>query len=120
MKLEDHARSSVARRLIQRYTTPIALERSEIVSDGAGGRRANPLVTLPVRNRYFGPVTAPALLGIDEQGRRLEERHVLLSVAGDDIRAGDRFTVGTKRYVVEHVVSDGPEVVARVLRVTGG
>lgn len=120
MKLEDHARRSVTRRLIRRYKVSIIIERKATVTDGAGGVTKGATTFMPAKDRYFAPFAAAPILGVDALGRRVEERLVLVSVVGDDILAGDRFTVGTKSYEITQVIQDGPELIAEVTRVHSG
>lgn len=92
--------------LIASEPVSIALSRPPAkVDDGAGGRVSTGVPTLqPVTDRFFADVTEDErFYSRNTIGQAVVTEHVLIGRYNDDIREGDYWDQGGRRFVVEYV-----------------
>lgn len=90
---------------IRENPVPIAIEREERVSDGAGGYRTAKRTLPPFQGRLVQPRERPS--DTQEPVARRASRWLLLAPADADLQAGadpsDRFEAMGKRFVVREI-----------------
>lgn len=81
----------------------IALTASVGTRTNAGGVSRRPGEPRNPVRRYFAAVAADARRLVTFEGERLEIRHVLIGMPGDDIRENDTFSIGNRKFQVVEV-----------------
>jgi hypothetical protein len=111
------AQRQQTKNLIRTAGRPIALHRPQgLIDDGAGGKKraAGNDERFPEVQRFFGAVsslgrgatTKPMEWVTTSLGEKYSAWYVLIGEFDDDIKIGDYFFVGKKKYVVEFLHED--------------
>lgn len=86
--------------MIQMEGRPVALVRTTMISDGAGGQKPGGTAPLAAVRRWFVPVRPDPSVRSDEEGAGVAYDAVLIGEPDDVIEPGDHFFIGTLRYKV--------------------
>jgi hypothetical protein len=92
--------------LIEEDSIDIDLQRTEDVRTPSGGVKKGQPIDVPVQRLHFAAVMTDPRNAISEHGDRMVAGHVLVGMPDADIKEGDTFAFGTRKFRVNEVHPD--------------
>lgn len=92
--------------LIESESTEIALIRNVPTRSPSGQLQKSVPDPQPAKRRYFAGVVADPVIYTRDEGQMVRAEHVIIGEPGDDIREGDTFQIGNRKFKVTEIHPD--------------